>query len=151
MDTTLVATTRGNNLGKGGARKARKAGRVPGSVYGPGFQPMNVEVEPHPLVEMFRKSQNRNTVVHLQADGETFPCLVREVQRHPLSREILHVDFCRMSPGRNVIVPVIIRPTGKAKALALGGRVMVVRRTLEVRCAFDKIPEALEFDVTAPS
>jgi large subunit ribosomal protein L25 len=148
MDTTLAATPRQTARGKSAARKVRKAGKLPAVIYGPGSENLSVEVDPRTLTEMFRKSQDRNTVVQLKVDGKTVPALVREVQRHPLSREILHVDFYRVAKERPVVVEVPVAVTGKAAGLALGGRVLVLRRTLWVKCAYDAIPTVLTIDVT---
>jgi large subunit ribosomal protein L25 len=147
MQTTLAAIARPHKLGKSDARKVRLAGSLPAVVYGPHEEATPIEINPKQLVEIFRKSGNRNTVVELELGGQTVPCLVREVQRHPLSREILHVDFFKVAAGREVEVQVPVKPVGKAKGLSLGGRVLVVRRKLTIRCAYDKIPESITFDV----
>lgn len=148
METTLTATPRDTARGKSGSRKVRKAGTLPAVVYGPGSAPRSISVDPRALVEMFRKSRDRNTIVQLEIEGTAVPCLVRDVQRHPVSREILHVDFLEMAADRPVKVPVPLESVGKSKGLSLGGRVMLVRRTLDVECAYDRIPKTLQIDVT---
>jgi len=148
MDTQLSANVRDHSQGKGGARKARKGGGLPAVVYGPSNAPLSITVDPKGLEEIFRKSQNRNTVVELQLSGQSVPVLVREVQRHPVSRQILHVDFYRVDVNRPVRVEVPVVATGKAKGLAGGGRVQIMRRALQVEVSFDKIPTAIEVDTT---
>ena len=149
MDTNLAATPRTTSNGKSDARKVRKAGQLPAVVYGPGAENENISVDPHALDEIFRKSQNANTIVNLQIGKKTVPALVRDVQRHPLTRKYIHVDFYRVSDDRDVVVPVPVTTTGKSAALAVGGRVQVVRRDLNVRCKPSKIPTIIEIDVTA--
>jgi len=146
MQTDLTANARSTAGGKSEARKIRKAGHLPGVVYGPTSPAKSIAVDPVALVEMFRKSQNRNTIVNLHVDGASVPCLVREVQRNPLTREILHVDFYRVDAQHPVTVEVPFAIVGKAKGLAAGGRVEVLCRSLKVSCAFDKIPTSIEFD-----
>lgn len=148
METTITANERRTQDGKTGTRKVRRAGRLPAVVYGPNSPAISIDVEPHALVELFRKTQNRNTIVELSLDGQTIPCMVREVQRNPLTREILHVDFYRLEKSRPVSVEVPVVATGKSKGLALGGRVQVLRRTLRVACSYDRIPSAIEVDTT---
>lgn len=148
METTLSASTRDLGRGKTGARKVRGAGQLPAVVYGPNDAPLAITVDPRVLSEIYRKSQNRNTVVELSLDGQNIPCLVREVQRHPVSRELIHVDFYRLAADRKVVVSVPVTTTGKAAGLSLGGRVQIVRREIKVRVDFDKIPTAIEVDVT---
>ncbi len=148
MDTQLSASVRDHSQGKGGARKARKSGGLPAVIYGPSHAPESVTVEPKALEEIFRHSQNRNTLVQLQLGGKSVPVLVREVQRHPVSRQILHVDFYRVDANHPVRVQVPVVATGKAKGLAGGGRVQIMRRALDVLVPYDQIPAAIEVDTT---
>lgn len=148
MEANLNATVRDTSRGKTGARKVRAAGQIPAIVYGPSHAAMAIQIDPYILSEIFRKSQNRNTVVYMALDGKTIPCLVREVQRHPLSRVIEHVDFYKVEADQKVRVEVPVVPTGKAKGISSGGRVQVVRRTVDVACAYDRIPATIEVDVS---
>ena len=147
MDTNLIASNR-ETAGKGGARKTRGAGKLPAVMYGPGFEPRSLSLDPVAFSTIFRKTQNPNTVLHLDIEGENVTALVREVQRHPLSREILHVDLLHVDESREVVVPVRVEAVGRPAGAALGGRVRIIRRTLDVRCTFDKIPESLQIDVS---
>ena len=148
METTLAANARDVARGKSGTRKARAKGLLPAVVYGPGSQPISIEVEPRALTEMFRKSNDRNTIVQLSLEGRNVPCLVREVQRHPLSREILHVDFYAVTNELPLRTSVPLVVVGKSKGLSLGGRVQLLRRTVDVLCKFDCIPKSIEIDVS---
>jgi len=147
MDTTLNVTPR-ETTGKGMARKARKAGRVPGVLYGPNTESIPLDFAPEELLELFKETGDRNTIVQVTVDGRTIPCLVREVQRHPLSREILHVDFYAPDPEAEIEVMVPLEATGRPKGAVLGGRLRLVRRSIKVRCRYDKIPRALVCDIT---
>jgi len=148
METNLDAVVRDASRGKSGARKVRASGRLPAVLYGRDAQSTPVDVDPFAFQTLFRKTQNRNTVVNLQMGGESIPCLVRDVQRHPVSREIIHVDFYRLEAGQEVQVDVPIRSVGKPRGATMGGRLRVLIRTVPVRCAFEVIPEALIVDVT---
>lgn len=147
MDTNLTANARISS-GKGAARKARKAGLLPAVIYGPEFEPRAVSVDPLAFEIIFRNTRDPNTVVQLDVDGNTVPALVRTVQRHPLSREILHVDFLHVTSDRPVQVPVKVTTSGRSAGASVGGRVRIIRRKLNVRCTFDKIPASLDVDVT---
>jgi large subunit ribosomal protein L25 len=148
MDTTLPATPRSSERGKTATRKVRKAGSLPAVVYGGNGAAKSIQVDTRSLTELFRKTNDRNTIVELQLEGETLPCIVREVQRHPLSRELVHVDFIRVTAGAPVLVQVPVAATGKAKGLAMGGRIQVQRRALTLSCPHDKIPKVIEIDAT---
>lgn len=134
--------------GKGVARKLRATGKVPGVVYGPESDPVSVAIDPRALTDIFQETRNRNTIVELQMDGKTVPCLVREVQRHPVSRDLLHVDFYRLADDRQVAVDVPLVPIGRPKGAVLGGRLRLIRRTLTALCLPKDIPASFEIDAT---
>ncbi len=148
VENLINASARTLATGKENARKIRSNGKVPAVIYGAGSAATSIEVEPNVLVDLFRKTNNRNTVVHLAVDGKHVPTLVREVQRHPLSREILHVDFQAVAKDQPVVVPVPVRVIGKSKAVGVGGRINVVRRSVKVASAYDRIPEFVDVDVS---
>ncbi|MBN2799838.1 MAG: 50S ribosomal protein L25 [Deltaproteobacteria bacterium] len=148
METSLNAELRQDNFGKEGARKLRASGGLPGVVYGPESSPISITVDPHELDTIFRHSQNRNTVVELQVGDETIPCLVREVQRHPVTRAYKHVDFYRLSLARPVTVMVPVVSVGKSLGASIGGRVRIIRREMKVRCPYTMIPATVPVDVT---
>ncbi|MFT6146486.1 MAG: large subunit ribosomal protein L25 [Myxococcota bacterium] len=148
MDTNMNATVRTNDVGKGAARKLRAAGRLPAVVYAQGAEATAIHIDPLTLTTIFRKTENRNTIIHLEIDGESVPCLVRDAQRHPLTREILHVDFYRLAAGQSVTVDVPLEPTGRPEGASLGGRLRVIRRTVPVRSDWSAIPATLPVDVS---
>lgn len=147
METTLAAEAR-NSAGKGFARKARAAGKLPAVLYGNGAEATMITVDPVRLVEIFRKTRNRNTVVELEIDGAKVPAIVKEAQRHPVGRQLLHVDFYRVTSDKPVEVMVPLKSVGRHAGAALGGRLRLIRRSVRARCIYDKIPEVLEIDVT---
>ncbi|MEN0068564.1 MAG: 50S ribosomal protein L25 [Myxococcota bacterium] len=147
MDTTLNVTPR-EETGKGWARKARAAGKLPGVLYGPKTEPKALEVDPNALLNLFKETGDRNTIVQVTVDGNATPCLVREVQRHPVSRELLHVDFYAVDPESEIEVMVPLRATGRPKGAILGGRLRIVRRRVKVACKYDKIPTELVCDIS---
>lgn len=148
METTLNAELRPNATGKGNNRKLRALGKLPAVVYGPEHEATPVSVDPHALDAIFRNTRNRNTIIKLMVNGEAVDCLVREVQRHPVTRAFEHVDFYRLSESRPVEVMVPVSTVGKSKGASIGGRVRIIRRELTVACSYDHIPSTLEVDVS---
>lgn len=148
MDTMLEATPITSATGKGTARKLRATGVVPAVIYSNGGEATRVSVSPRALNDLFTESRNRNLVVKLQVAGQTIPAIVREVQRNPVSRDILHVDFYAVSDARPVEVMVPLNPVGRPKGAVIGGRIRLIRRELRARCAWDKIPATFDIDVT---
>ena len=147
MNTTLEAEQR-NPGKKGDARKLRRSGRVPAVYYGPAQDPMSLAVDPEVLVRLFQATGDRNTLVQLKVDGSDYPALVREVQRHPVTREIQHVDFYSPPQDKPIEVMVPIVTVGKPAGAILGGRLRIIRREVRALCLFNKIPVNLEVDVT---
>lgn len=147
METTIEATPITGATGKGNARKLRANGAVPAVVYGSGSEARRVSVNPKALLDLFDSTKNRNTVVQLHVDGQIVPCLVRDVQRHPVSRQLLHVDFYVLSEGV-VEVTVPVRALGKPKGTVAGGKLLVITRELRARCAHGKIPATFDIDTS---
>ena len=145
---TLEVTVRTNEFGKGAARKLRAAGQVPAVIYGPGGESVSLTLDPKELLQIFKLSANRNTIVELQIEGKTVEAMVRSVQRHPVTRELLHVDFYRIDSDLDVEVMIPVRTEGRPAGAVLGGRLRLVRRTLRARCKPSDIPEAFVVDVS---
>lgn len=147
MNHTLAAEVR-NDLGKGSARKIRAAGKIPAVIYSNGKEATSLTVDPAALDEVFRKTRNRNTIVHLEVDGKAIPALVKASQRHPVTRNLLHVDFYEVGGDQKVTVMVPLEGVGRPAGALLGGRLRLIRRTIQARCDWDKIPETFAVDIT---
>jgi large subunit ribosomal protein L25 len=165
---SLAAEIRTSETGKTTARKIRTEGKVPAVVYGGGSLAVSLNIDPDEIVEVFRKTGDRNTVVHLDfsktdvpadvkkawADSGaltkqgTVPCMVKAVQRHPLRRDIEHIDFYWLAPGQVVEAMVPLAGVGRAAGMTIGGRLRLIRREIKIRCAWEKLPKVLEYDIT---
>lgn len=137
----LVATTR-TEFGKGAARRARRAQMVPGVVYGHG-ETTHLDLPEHDLFLIVRG--NKNALVELKIDGTSQLALVKDVQRHPVKRNLLHVDFLAVKAGEKVDVEVAIVVVGEA---APGTTHNVEEHTVTVKAPATDIPESIEVDVT---
>lgn len=147
---TLQAQTR-KGTGKGVARKARAAGRIPGIFYGPGESPVPLDVEALDFMRIYHGGHGENVLVDLQFDqGEARKVLFREVQRDPVTERVMHVDFYHVSLTKaiRVRVPVILEgvPDGVKNS---GGILQHVMREVEVECLPSDIPERITIDVSA--
>ena len=147
MTNSLTAELR-EDFGKGAARTLRREGRIPGVVYADGGDATSISLNPTALTDIFRKSRDRNTVVQLTVGDETFPVLVQDADRHPVSRELLHVDFLRVTEGKPIRRMVPVRTEGKPAGAAFGGRVRIIRRQLATLAPYDKIPQFHTVDVS---
>jgi len=147
-----LAADRRRDTGKEINRKRRAEGRVPGVIYGKGLETRSIEFDRKTL-EKFLDTARRGTVVVRMTvrDGgggkEAFAVL-KEVQTHPLTDRVTHVDFYEVALGQKFRVEVPIRIRGKAAGIELGGILEVVMRTIEVECTPAQVPEFIEVDVT---
>ncbi|HMV67140.1 MAG TPA: 50S ribosomal protein L25 [Myxococcota bacterium] len=147
MSTTVAAEVR-TGTGKSFTRKLRANGRIPGVIYGSGGTSTSITLDPKALLDVFRATQDANTIVTIDLGTEQVTTLVREAQRHPVSRALLHVDLYRIVPDSVVSVLVPVRGTGRPAGAAVGGRLEVLQRSVRVRCPANAIPAAIEVDST---
>ena len=137
-------------IGKGGARKARAAGQIPGVIYGHGETPIAVAVDGREFSTVMRAHKGGNAIVNLKVGDGEFTTLVRDAQIDPLSRAILHLDFQHISLTETITVEVAVHPVGLAVGVKDGGGILeVITRMIEVRCLPTAIPSAIDMDVTA--
>ena len=147
-EITLTATPRPPQ-GTRPARRLRNEGKIPGVVYGLGGDPVTLTVEWRDLRAALVTEQGLNAVIHLEVDGERVPTLVKEMQRHPVRRNVLHVDFIRVDLNKPVDVEVPIHLEGEAEAVNREGGVIDQTLTmLLVHCKPSDIPAQLTIDIS---
>ncbi len=135
--------------GKGVARKLRGAGRVPAIIYGHGRDPQALSIDTRELERLLGHISAENTVIDLAVDGKSARTLIREIQRHPFKRQILHVDFQELVAGEKVIVRLPIILMGVPDGVRMDGGILdQTMRELEVEVDPSNIPNHLEVDVT---
>jgi large subunit ribosomal protein L25 len=141
---TLSAELRAS-AGKGAARATRRAGRVPGIVYGGDREPMPISLEPRELSRALARRGFFATLVDLTVDGAVQRALPREVQYHPATDKPLHVDFMRVATTARVTVtvPVVFVDHEQSIGLRRGGILNIVRHGIELNCPVDGIPDHL--------
>jgi large subunit ribosomal protein L25 len=137
------------NRGKGVARSLRGAGRIPAVIYGHGREPQSLSIDTRELEKLLGQISAENTVIDLSVDGKSARTLIREIQRHPFKRQILHVDFQELVAGEKVIVRLPIVLMGVPAGVRMdGGMLDQTLRELEVEVDPSNIPNHVEIDVT---
>lgn len=135
--------------GKGAARKLRAAKQVPGVVYGHKRTPQSLALDARDLQKMLDRVSADTTVFELRIDGATSRTLIRDIQRHPFRREILHVDFQELVAGELVTVDVPVRLVGTPVGVRLsGGMLDQVLREVRVEVDPSNIPNHIDVDVS---
>lgn len=144
----LSATTR-SATGKGVARKLRAAGQVPAVIYGHNRQPQSLELNAHELQLLLERVPYQSTVIELAIEGGTARTLIREIQRHPYKKQIVHVDFQELVAGEKVTVRVPLHFTGVPDGVRLGGGVLdQIMHEVEISVDPSNIPAHINVDVT---
>ena len=148
LEAHIVTASARASTGKGAARKSRASGHTPGVLYRAGEEarPLNFNVAE--LAGIYRKTADPNTLLTVKLDGVDRLCLIREIQRHPVSRVVEHIDFYEVSPEYVVQVDVAVNPVGRAAGTRAGGLLRVIKRTLSVKAPAGSIPRLLDVDVT---
>ncbi|NMC71753.1 MAG: 50S ribosomal protein L25, partial [Myxococcales bacterium] len=137
--------------GKGPARRLRARGRVPGVVYGRELPCTPIAFDDKQFRKALTTPYGLNTVLDLEFSepaGKHVLAMVQDHEVHPVSRELLHVDFFTVDPNREVDVRVPLVTTGKAEGEKEGGRLLLVFREVPMRCLPAAIPVKVEVDVT---
>lgn len=148
-EITLHATSR-TPEGTRSVRRLRATGKIPGVVYGLGADPINLTVDWRELRAALVTDQGLNAVIHLDIEGSTTPTLVKDMQRHPVRRNVLHVDFLRVDLDKPVDVEVSISLEGEAELVARENGVIDQQLTaLLITAKPNDIPSGLSIDISA--
>jgi large subunit ribosomal protein L25 len=135
--------------GKGGARKARAAGKVPAIVYGGGIEPIPVQVDRRELVSALHTDAGMNVLLDLVIGDDTTLALTRELQRDPVRGTLLHADFVKVDRTQEIEVEVPIHLRGEAPGVREGGVLEHQLFTAHVRCLPTAVPEHIEADISS--
>lgn len=149
MATVSLAATPRDTIGKGHARKLRQTGAVPAVIYGHSREPQSLSINTRDVEKLLAQIAGTSTVVELSIEGKAIPTLIREVQRHPFKRQVLHIDFQELVAGEKVTLSVPIRFHGTASGVREGGGILEeVLHQVHVRVDPSAIPDHIDVDVT---
>jgi large subunit ribosomal protein L25 len=138
-----------SDTGKGVARKLRAAGQVPGIVYGHGRKPQTLAINARDLDKLLSGIAAGSTVIELTLAKATTKTLIREIQRHPFKKQILHVDFMELVAGEKVIVDIPLVFVGIPEGVRLSGALLEqIVHSIEVNVDPANIPNHIDVDVT---
>jgi large subunit ribosomal protein L25 len=141
-----------DTFGKGAARRLRRDGVVPAILYG-GAAPVPITVDPKNVLRIIHGHEGTTQLLTLKMDGDgggTSMAVIREMQFHPVSERLLHVDLQEVSADRAITVRVAVHPVGEAIGVKdTKGILSLVLHELEVSCLPGNIPERIDADVTS--
>ncbi|MDB4898744.1 MAG: ribosomal protein [Gemmatimonadetes bacterium] len=149
MATATLSAEARSDTGKGVARKLRAAGRIPGIIYGHAREAAPLSLNARDLDKLLSGISAGSTVVELTLGGATTKTLIREIQRHPFKKQIMHVDFQELVAGEKVTVDVPLVFVGIPEGVRLSGALLEqIMHSIEVFADPTKIPNHIDVDVS---
>jgi large subunit ribosomal protein L25 len=148
-DTAVLEAKPRNIAGKQPAKQLRNEGAVPAVVYGSEIDSVKCSVDQKAFRTMINEF-GRNAIVSLKVEGDQdYATIVKDIQRHPVSWDVIHIDFHRVSMTQRIVVDVLIHPEGSPLGVRNDGGILEqMLHSVEVECLPTNIPETLVFDVT---
>ena len=149
MNVVPLSAVTGRDLGTSNSRRLRLGDRIPATVYGMGTDPSTLTVERAELRRALSTPAGVNALIELKFDGTAQYTLVKEIQRHPVRRDPIHIDFLRIDPETPMELTIPIIMTGEAKSVTSnGGMVEQQVQQLKVSVRPDAIPNEFYVDIT---
>ena len=149
-ENTLISADLRNRVGKGSARAARRAGKIPAIIYGDKKQPISIEIEARVMRKIINEPGIFSRLLDINVDNGKHTVLMRDIHFHPVSDDPMHFDFLRVSQSSTVSVSVGVEFINEAicPALKIGGVLNIVRYEVELNCLPTSIPEKITVDLS---
>ena len=147
-DTTISAEQR-ERVGKGSARAVRRAGRVPAVIYGDKKEPIGITLESREITRIVHQPGIYGRLLNIEVSGNKNTVLTRDIQFHPVTDNVLHLDFLRVSGTAKVAVAIAVEfiNEDECPGIKVGGVLNVVRYEVELLCPATTIPEKITVDL----
>src|SRR5215471_846556 len=149
MATASLSAQPRMERGTGVARKLRQSGQVPAVIYGHGREPQSLALNTREVEKLLGQFSAGSTVIELTVDGAKSNTLIREIQRHPVNRSIVHIDFQQLVAGEKITVSIPLRFTGTADGVRNSGGILEeTMHQVHLRVDPSSIPDHIDVDVT---
>lgn len=151
MSDEIIVVAQRERVGKAETKKLRKQGLIPATIYGLGEAPVSIAISPKTVARIIASDTGLNSLVYLQREGTDIKrhVIIKDVQRDPVTRRLMHLDFMRVDPTHKVRVQVPIVLKGTPAGVKEGGILDFVHRVIEVECLPAFIPGHIDVDVSA--
>lgn len=152
MKEINVTGQKRTDLGKKASKALRKEGLVPCNIYGLAEQDGKPTAMAFavPMTELRKIIYTPHIyVINLVIDGESHTAILKDIQFHPVTDAVLHVDFLEVNDKKPITIGIPVKLTGLAQGVRDGGRMNLSIRKIEVKAPYQQIPEHLDIDVTA--
>ena len=148
-DIKLIAKKR-DQEGSSNARRMRNAGSLPAVIYGEEKKPVSVELNAHNFEQILHHSASESMLINVALEGESdFSVLVKDVQHHPVTSDLLHVDLMRVAANKPIEVEITLDLVGEAAGVKAGGSLEHILHSIELECLPGDLVDSFEVDVSA--
>ena len=148
-DNKSISAEQRERVGKGSARAVRRAGRIPAVIYGDKKEPIGITLESREITKIVNQPGIFGRLLDIQVSGGKHTVLTRDIQFHPVTDNVLHMDFLRISGSAKVAVAVAVEFINEdnCPGIKVGGVLNVVRYEVELLCPATTIPEKITVDL----
>ncbi len=139
-----------DDMGKGASRRLRRSGRIPAILYGGGQEPRSITLNEGQLLHNMESEAFYSRVLNIRIGKQDQDCVLKDVQRHPARRRVLHVDLQRVVAGEEIRMTVPLHFIGEdvAPGVKVGGSVFHISTEVEITCLPKDLPEYIDVDVS---
>ena len=150
MPEVVVATPRTGKFNKNAARRVRAAGKIPAVLYGPGHEPVAVEVDPKQISKILYSESGHNTIFDVEVSGQpAAKAMIVDWQQEPIKDKLIHIDLKRIALDKALRVHVRVKLLGTPIGVkSEGGILDQVLREVEIECLPADIPSHIDVDVS---
>lgn len=145
MKTIEIKGTKREVFGKKATKKVRSEDAIPCVIYGEG-ETIHFSASRKDIKQIIFTPNSY--IINFDIEGTTVSGVMREVQYHPVSDVILHIDFYRVATGKTVAIDIPVKLFGNSEGVKLGGKLMLSKRKIRVSGHVEDLPDTLDIDVT---
>ncbi len=146
MKSITIKGSERESVGKASTKAVRNAGMVPCVLYG-GDQPVHFSAEEKAFKNLVYTPNVHTVVIELEG-GKSYNAILQDIQIHPVSDKILHMDFYQLHDDKEITMEVPVKVTGTSPGVLLGGVLRLNQRKLKVRALPANLPDFVEADIT---
>ena len=145
----IISAEQRERVGKGSARAVRRAGRVPAVIYGGKKEAIGITLESREITKIVHRPGIYGRLINIKVSGSKHTVLTRDIQFHPVTDNVLHMDFLRVSGTAKVSVAIAVEFINEddCPGIKVGGVLNVVRYEVELLCPATTIPEKITVDL----
>jgi large subunit ribosomal protein L25 len=149
MPEVVVSKPREGKFNKNAARRVRAAGMIPAVLYGPGHDPVAIEVEPKQISRILFSETGHNTIFDVEVAGQkAAKAMIVDLQREPINDNLIHIDMKRIAMDKALHVKVRVKLLGIPEGVKSGGILDQVMREVDIECLPADIPSHFNVDVS---